>query len=107
MRPGTLLLGAALCVLIALAPPLAAEVTKWMGLPVVAVDAKITFPVTHTEAEWKKQLGDFAYFVLREQGTERAFSNPMHHETRKGTFYSAATGQPLFRSETKFDSGTG
>ena len=107
MTNGVLVLAAVLVSVFALEPTLGAQTRIWQGLPVVAIDAKLSFPVTRTDAEWKKQLGDFAYFVLREQGTERAFSNPMHHEVRKGTFYSAATGQPLFRSEAKFDSGTG
>jgi|GEM_PF-4547681 methionine-R-sulfoxide reductase len=107
MKRSALILAAVFVSVVGLVAPLVAQSGLWKGLPVVEASAKLTFPITRTDAEWKKQLGDFAYFVLREQGTERAFSNPMHHETRKGTFYSAATGQPLFRSEAKFDSGTG
>ena len=47
------------------------------------------------------------YRVLREEGTERAFTGPLNDNKRAGTYYSAATGQPLFRSEDKYDSGTG
>lgn len=79
----------------------------WRGLPVVAADATVKYPVVLTDAQWRGRLSGLVYAVLREEGTERAFSNPMHREHRAGTFYSAATGQPLFRSETKFDSGTG
>jgi methionine-R-sulfoxide reductase len=52
-------------------------------------------------------LGELAYSVLRQEGTERAGTGVTAREHRKGTYYSAATGQPLFRSETKFESGTG
>ncbi|GAB1484863.1 hypothetical protein MASR2M78_36810 [Treponema sp.] len=79
----------------------------WRGLPVVETEAKMSFPIVKSEEEWKKELGDVRYKVLREEGTERAFTGALLNEHRPGTFYSAATGQPLFRSETKFDSGTG
>ena len=79
----------------------------WHGLPVSSETEKLTFPVTKTDAEWQKQLSGLAYDVLRHEGTERPFTGPLNDEHRKGTFYSAATGQPLFRSEDKFDSGTG
>jgi methionine-R-sulfoxide reductase len=45
--------------------------------------------------------------VLREHGTERAFTSPLNNEKHKGTFLCAGCGQPLFDSSTKFDSGTG
>ncbi|MEI8094232.1 MAG: peptide-methionine (R)-S-oxide reductase MsrB [Spirochaetales bacterium] len=81
--------------------------TLWRGLQVIAVDAAVQYPVVLTDTQWRTRLSGLVYNVLREEGTERAFSNPMHREHRAGTFYSAATGQPLFRSETKFESGTG
>lgn len=70
-------------------------------------EKKETFPVTKTEAEWKAELTDMEYFVLREAGTERAFSSALNKEYRKGTFHCAACNTPLFKSENKFDSGTG
>ncbi len=79
----------------------------WYGLPVVSSARDLDFPVTRSDAEWKKQLGDFRFQVLRQAGTERAFTGETWEEHRAGTYYSAATGQPLFRSETKFESGTG
>ncbi|MFZ1082792.1 MAG: peptide-methionine (R)-S-oxide reductase MsrB [Candidatus Kryptoniota bacterium] len=60
-----------------------------------------------TDAQWKKILTPMQYYILREAGTEAPFTGALDHETRKGTYYSAATHQPLFRSEQKFDSGTG
>ncbi|MFH2115427.1 MAG: peptide-methionine (S)-S-oxide reductase MsrA [Spirochaetota bacterium] len=79
----------------------------WRGLPVIESTAGIDFPITRSNAEWRRQLGEFAYQVLREAGTERPFTGELNFEHRPGTFHSAATGQPLFRSETKFESGTG
>lgn len=69
--------------------------------------AEIDYPVELASAEWRSRLGDFEYYVLREDGTERAFDNPLYNNKRKGIYYSAATGQPLFSSEDKYDSGTG
>lgn len=79
----------------------------WHGLTVYSPDDKINYPIVKTDAEWKAQLKGLAYEVLRHEGTERAFSGALNDEKRKGTYYSAATGQALFRSEDKFDSGTG
>jgi len=68
---------------------------------------KETFKVTKTDAEWKEVLTPAQYYVLREAGTERAFSSPLNHNHKKGTYVCAACGTPLFLSEHKFDSGTG
>ena len=57
--------------------------------------------------EWKKKLSPESYNILREEGTERAFSSLLNNEKRKGIFYCAGCSLPLFTSETKFDSGTG
>jgi peptide-methionine (R)-S-oxide reductase len=65
------------------------------------------FPVTHTEAEWRNQLSPAAYRVLREHGTERSGSSPLNAEKRMGQFVCAGCGQPLFTSDSKFESGTG
>ncbi len=60
-----------------------------------------------TNAQWKLLLSPAAYHVLREQGTEAPFSSPLNNEKRAGTYVSADCGEPLFRSEQKYDSGTG
>jgi peptide-methionine (R)-S-oxide reductase len=65
------------------------------------------FTVNKTNAEWKKELSSEAYYVLRQEGTERPFSSKLNDEKRKGTFHCAACNTPLFKSEHKFDSGTG
>lgn len=70
-------------------------------------EEKETFEVTKTDAEWRKELTDQEYYVLRQEGTERAFSSPLNSEYREGIFHCAACDTPLFKSEHKFDSGTG
>ena len=65
------------------------------------------FPVTRTKAEWRKRLSAEQFTVLREAGTERAFTSPLNKEKRAGTFVCVACDQKLFSSKTKFESGTG
>jgi peptide-methionine (R)-S-oxide reductase len=65
------------------------------------------YPVTHTEAEWRKLLTPEQYTIMREHGTERPGSCALLHEKRSGAFVCAACGQPLFVSHRKFESGTG
>ncbi len=60
-----------------------------------------------TEQEWREQLTDEQYEVLREKGTERPFTGALLHEKREGMFTCAACGADLFASGTKFESGTG
>ena len=69
--------------------------------------AKTIYPMQLTETEWKKRLTPLQYEVLREEGTERAFSGKYDHFYEKGTYYSAASLQPLFSSSAKFNSRTG
>jgi peptide-methionine (R)-S-oxide reductase len=66
-----------------------------------------TFPVELTEDEWRARLSEFQYFVLRQHGTERAFTGELLENKETGVYYSAATGEPLFHSSSKYDSGTG
>jgi peptide-methionine (R)-S-oxide reductase len=63
--------------------------------------------IIKTDAEWKAELTPEQYSVARHQGTERAFTGPYWDEKRKGLYSCVCCGEPLFRSETKFDSGTG
>lgn len=60
-----------------------------------------------TDEEWKKILTPKQYYILREAGTEIPFTGVLDHEKRPGTYYSAGCNKPVFRSEQKFDSGTG
>jgi len=57
--------------------------------------------------EWKSRLSPESYYILREEGTERAFSSQLNNEKRKGVFHCAGCDLPLFSSDKKFDSGTG
>lgn len=75
--------------------------------PGESVAARGPFEVTLSDAEWKKRLGPDRYRILREQGTERAFTSPLNTEKRSGTFACAGCKLPLYSSRTKFDSGTG
>jgi len=72
-----------------------------------ATAATEQFEVMHTKEEWQKLLTPEQFAVLREQDTERAFTSPLNHEKRKGTFTCAGCDLSLFDSATKFDSGTG
>jgi peptide-methionine (R)-S-oxide reductase len=64
-------------------------------------------PLDKTKAEWKKLLDTQQYDVLFNEATERSGSSPLNDEKRAGTYVCAACNQPLFLSETKFESGTG
>jgi peptide methionine sulfoxide reductase msrA/msrB len=79
----------------------------WRGYPILGPKDPIAFKVVKTDTQWRAQLKGQAYDILRKEGTEPAFSGSLLNEHRTGTYYSAATGQPLFRSEDKFESGTG
>ena len=57
--------------------------------------------------EWKSRLSAESYYILREEGTERAFSSELNDEKRKGVFHCAGCDLPLFLSDKKYDSGTG
>ena len=82
-----------------------ADKSKYPDPP--AANSKTDFPMKLSEAEWKQRLTKEQYYILREKGTERANTGKYDHHFEKGTYYSAATLQPLFSSESKFDSGTG
>ncbi len=88
----------------------------WLGasvaLPVLAAcgggaaQAK-TYPVSFSEAEWRRRLTPDQFYILRQNGTETAGTSPLNHEKRQGTFVCAADGHPLFASTAKYDSRTG
>ncbi len=78
----------------------AAESPKMIG-------TSYRFPITLSKAEWKARLTPEQYYILREQGTEPSFTGKYWNNHQQGIYYSAATGQPLFSSKDKFDSGTG
>jgi peptide-methionine (R)-S-oxide reductase len=65
------------------------------------------FPVSYDEAEWRRRLTPAQFTILRRKGTERPGSSSLLGEHRKGTFVCAADNNPLFASDTKFESGTG
>jgi peptide-methionine (R)-S-oxide reductase len=60
-----------------------------------------------TDEQWQKILTPDQFHILREQGTEIPFTGSLLHNQQKGTYYSAGCNEPVFRSETKYDSGTG
>ena len=70
-------------------------------------EKKPAFKVTKTDSEWKAELSETAYNVMRKSGTERAFSSALNKNYKKGIYVCAACGTPLYKSENKFDSGTG
>lgn len=63
--------------------------------------------ITKTDAEWKAELPNDSYVVLRKEGTERPYSGALASNHKHGLYYCAACGLVLFRSEAKFESGTG
>ncbi len=78
----------------------------------VDADGKVQSPtsmqkVVRTDAEWREQLGAEAYEVARGKGTERPFCGAFHDNKAHGIYECVCCGLPLFRSDAKFDSGTG
>lgn len=100
------------------AAALPAQVLAQGAKPVLSEQIKIALqqanqPMTKIEkltladAEWKKRLTPAQFSVLRDEGTERAFTSPLNDEKRKGIFHCAGCDLPVYTSEMKFDSGTG
>ena len=67
----------------------------------------MTDKISKSDAEWRQSLSTESYRVLREHGTERAFTSPLNDEKRQGMFVCAGCGKEVFPSATKFESGTG
>ncbi len=63
--------------------------------------------VKKTAAEWQKELTPEQYYVTRQHGTERPFSSPLNVEKREGVYVCSSCGTPLFKSDTKYESGSG
>jgi peptide-methionine (R)-S-oxide reductase len=85
--------------------PVAAACASRAGEPVQ--DAPRRFKVEKTPDEWRKILSPEQYDVLRNKGTERAFTGTYWNEHRAGLYKCAGCGTPLFLSDAKFESGTG
>lgn len=89
------------------------DLNKNQGIPNISenneaiISGKFDKKSFKTDSEWKKILTPDEYHILREAGTEVPFTGALDHETRKGTYYSYGCNKPLFRSEQKYDSGTG
>jgi len=66
-----------------------------------------TFPVSKTEAEWQKELTEMEFYVLRKAATENAFTSDLLDNKQEGVYVCAGCGTEVFKSEYKFDSGTG
>jgi len=71
------------------------------------VKQKQSFKVSKTDAQWKADLSDIQYYVLRKAGTERPFTSDLLANKEKGTYVCAGCQTPLFKSDRKFKSGTG
>lgn len=76
------------------------------GASAVATNYKFE-RIEKPESEWKKELNDKEYYVIREKGTERAFTGELLENKKKGTYTCRACGFDLFASDTKYKSGTG
>ena len=63
--------------------------------------------VAKSDAEWRKELTPEQYYVTRQHGTERPFSSPLNVEKRKGMYACVSCGSPLFKSDAKYELGSG
>lgn len=89
----------------------------WLGagasVPILAAcggneaRAQGNFPVSYSEAEWRRRLSAQEFRVLREAATERPYTSPLNREKRRGTYHCQGCGNRLFSSAHKYESGTG
>ncbi len=70
-------------------------------------EAQGNFPLSLSPEEWRARLTEEEFDVLRQHDTERPYSSPLNEETRMGTYLCAGCAQPVYPSDTKFESGTG
>jgi len=70
-------------------------------------DIEVVKEINRTDSEWRQLLGESKYFVLREKGTERAFTGNYLNHKGVGIYVCGACGQGLFSSKAKYDSGSG
>ncbi len=75
--------------------------------PEVSSSKETAYEVQKTDAEWRSELTDMEYYILRKAGTENPGTSELLRIKEKGTYVCAGCGHPLFKSEHKFDSGTG
>jgi peptide-methionine (R)-S-oxide reductase len=73
----------------------------------LVVTSNNEFEIAKSEKEWREMLTPEQFQVLRKHGTERAFTSPLDKQYEPGTYICGGCGQPLFTSETKYDSRTG
>lgn len=85
---------------------MAQETPKDSIVPAQYADGKLV-KIEKSEEEWKRQLSEQAFYVLRKEGTERAFTGKFWDNHEHGIYVCAGCGLPLFSSDTKFNSGTG
>lgn len=113
MKYSILLLGLLAC---QLAPSPQAAVANSQAPAVISADSivppqydaqKRLVKITKPASEWKRLLNEQEFYVLREEGTERAFSGDLWKNHAHGTYICRGCGLPLFSSDTKFESGTG
>jgi peptide-methionine (R)-S-oxide reductase len=98
----------ALYLLFTILLPTACQMSQVSNVPTTTTTKeKATYEVTKTEEEWRAQLTADQYHILREAGTERAFTGKYWDHHDKGTYVCAACDKELFSSDTKFESGTG
>jgi len=91
------------------------ETAKETNLPMSTIEDLKTLernpsevtPFKLSKSHWNKVLEDDRFYVLRKEGTERAFTSPLNNEKREGEYVCAGCGLALFKSDTKYDSGTG